>query len=58
MTVSSPARYNRARSPASYVSCFRWTPGLMGISDGAMTSQWYPHACMARCNTYPAPLAS
>ena len=43
IVVRSPARYSRASWPASYVSyvsCFRCTPRLMGMSDGAITSQW------------------
>ena len=56
--TSSPARYSRAGSAASRWSCFRRTPDRFGISDRAITSQAYAHSASARCNTYPAPLAS
>lgn len=29
-----------------------------GMSEGAITSQAWPHSRSARCRTYPAPLAS
>src|SRR5262249_5571233 len=42
--VSSPARNSRASWTASYRSYFRWTPGFVGMSDGAITSQGSPPA--------------
>ncbi len=32
--------------------------GALRNEDGAITSHAYPHSMSARCNTYPAPLAS
>ena len=49
--VSSLARKSRANRAASYLSCLRWTPGVVGINDGAITAQAMPHIANSRWST-------
>ena len=57
-TVKTPARISSASFSASRRSVLMRSPGLRGMSDGAITSHTTPTASSRRCKLYPQVPAS